>query len=255
MVNELGKDLEELVELDHGYQSSSAKNYDQSWRLVQKGYIGDADTNEKFKKLPVIDEYRFVRKNFHKAWVFYVLIIRLVTFKNPIVEVFAYVKTRQVKRVDEHQHPITHPEYNDFKSELIQQQPLVSVIIPTLNRYRYLKDVLKDLELQEYRNFEVIVVDQSEPFQNEFYEEFQLNINLIYQEEKALWLARNTAIKQSKGEYVLLFDDDSRVDKDWITQHLKTLDFLEPICLPESLFRLRGLKCPLIMPILGLVVS
>lgn len=241
MVNELGKGLEEL---DHGYQSPIAKNYDQSWRLVQKGYIGDADTYKKFKKLPVIDEYRFVRKNFHKAWVFYVLLIRLVTFKNPIVELSAYVKTRQVKRVDEHQHPITHPEYNDFKSELIQQQPLVSVIIPTLNRYRYLKDVLKDLELQEYRNFEVIVVDQSEPFQNEFYEEFQLNINLIYQEEKALWLARNTAIKQSKGEYVLLFDDDSRVDKDWITQHLKTLDFFKADLSSGVSISTQGAKVP-----------
>jgi len=241
MVNKLGKDL---VELDHGYQSSSAKNYDQSWRLVQKGYIGDADTYKKFKKLPVIDEYRFVRKNFHKAWVLYVLLIRLVTFKNPIVELFAYVKTRQVKRVDEHQKPLIYNDYSTYKSQLIQQQPLVSVIIPTLNRYPYLKDVLKDLEQQDYSNFEVIVVDQSEPFQEEFYDEFQLNINLIHQEEKALWLARNTAIKQSKGEYILLFDDDSRVDKDWITQHLKTLDFFKADLSSGVSISTQGAKVP-----------
>jgi glycosyltransferase involved in cell wall biosynthesis len=88
------------------------------------------------------------------------------------------------------------------------------------------------------------VVDQSEPFQNEFYEEFQLNINLIYQEEKALWLARNTAIKQSKGEYVLLFDDDSRVDKDWITQHLKTLDFFKADLSSGVSISTQGAKVP-----------
>jgi glycosyltransferase involved in cell wall biosynthesis len=244
IANELGKDLEELVELDQNYQSSIAKNYDQSWRLIQKGYIGDADTYKKFKKLPIIDEYRFVRKNFHKAWVLYVLLIRLVTFKNPIVEVSAYLKTSQVKRVDEHQKPLIYTDYTTYKSQLIQQQPLVSVIIPTLNRYPYLKDVLKDLEQQDYSKFEVIVVDQSEPFQEEFYDEFQLNINLIYQEEKALWLARNTAIKQSKGEYILLFDDDSRVDKDWITQHLKTLDFFQADLSSGVSISTQGAKVP-----------
>jgi glycosyltransferase involved in cell wall biosynthesis len=120
----------------------------------------------------------------------------------------------------------------------------VSVIIPTLNRYPYLKDVLKDLEQQDYSNFEVIVVDQSEPFQEEFYDEFQLNINLIHQEEKALWLARNTAIKQSKGEYILLFDDDSRVDKDWITQHLKTLDFFKADLSSGVSISTQGAKVP-----------
>ena len=104
---------------------------------------------------------------------------------------------------------------------------MVSVVIPTLNRYTYLKDVLEDLEKQDYENFEVIVVDQSEPFQKEFYDQFDLNIHLIHQEEKALWLARNTAIQKAQGEYILLFDDDSRVDTDWISQHLKALDFFQ----------------------------
>ncbi|MBZ9652091.1 glycosyltransferase family 2 protein [Psychroflexus montanilacus] len=215
------------VPKDEAYQSNEARVYDQSWRMIQKGYIGEATKYSEFESLPLVDEYRFVRKNFHKAWVLYVLLIRLASFKNPFKEVTAYFKTRQVKHVNEHQHPIDYPEYKDFQSELIQQNPLVSVIIPTLNRYSYLKDVLKDLEQQEYTNFEVIVVDQSEPFQKEFYEEFNLNINLIYQEEKALWLARNKAIKQSKGNYILLFDDDSRVDTDWITEHLKTLDYFK----------------------------
>lgn len=212
---------------DEGYSSTLAQDYDLSWRVIQKGYIGKAKTYEAFNKLPVIDEYRFIRKNFHKAWVLYVLLIRLISFKNPIREISAFIKTKSVKRVDEHQDPIQYSGYNDFKSELIQQQPLVSVIIPTLNRYKYLRDVLKDLEQQDYKNFEVIVVDQSEPFLKEFYEEFDLKINLIYQEEKALWLARNTAIQHSQGDYILLFDDDSRVDADWITQHLKTLDYFK----------------------------
>jgi glycosyltransferase involved in cell wall biosynthesis len=101
------------------------------------------------------------------------------------------------------------------------------VIIPTLNRYEYLKDVLEDLEQQDYQNFEVIIVDQSEPFQNAFYDDFKLDINLIYQEEKALWLARNTAIRESKGDIIMLSEDDVRIEKNWIGEHLKCLDFFE----------------------------
>src|SRR5690606_33773442 len=37
--------------------------------------------------------------------------------------------------------------------------------------------------------------------------------------------ARNTAIKAAKGNYLLFFDDDSRVEKDWIRQHLMALDY------------------------------
>jgi glycosyltransferase involved in cell wall biosynthesis len=242
--DQVDAELNSLVKQDQSYQSEMAKTYDQSWRLTQKGYIGQAKTYKEFKKLPVIDEYRFIRKNFHKAWVLYVLLFRLVSFKNPFKELTAYFKTRDVKRVDEHQHPIKYPGYKTFQSDLLQQQPLVSVIIPTLNRYPYLKDVLKDLERQAYSNFEVIVVDQSEPFQKEFYEEFNLNINLMYQEEKALWLARNTAIQQSKGECILLFDDDSRVDEDWITQHLKTLDFFKADLSSGVSISTQGAKVP-----------
>ena len=40
-------------------------------------------------------------------------------------------------------------------------------------------------------------------------------------------MARNKAIKESKGDYILLFDDDSRVSKDWVSNHLKCIDFFD----------------------------
>ncbi|TQD33828.1 glycosyltransferase family 2 protein [Haloflavibacter putidus] len=223
----LNKSVLQNLDKDKNYQSSLAQAYDLSWQAIQKGYIGNAKTYTHFEKLPIEDEYRFIRKNFHKAWVLYVLLLRLVSFKNPIKEIRAYRKTKNAKRQNFASTPIQYPAYNEFKSPLLEEQPLVSVVIPTLNRYAYLKDVLRDLEKQNYSNFEVIVVDQSEPFQKEFYKDFDLNLNLIYQKEKALWLARNTAIRKANGEYILLFDDDSRVEADWIEKHLKSLDFFK----------------------------
>ncbi|QQX76775.1 MULTISPECIES: glycosyltransferase family 2 protein [Aequorivita] len=207
------------------FSSKSARTYDLSWQAIQKGYIGDIETYTNFKKVPVIDEYRFLRKYFHKVWVLYVLLLRIGSFHNPIRELSAWKKSSDVKRSDYLKNPIAYQDWTQYQSSLLSQNPMVSVMIPTLNRYEYLKDVLEDLEKQYYKNFEVIIVDQSNPFQEEFYKGFHLDLRVVQQSERALWLARNRAIELSKGEYILLFDDDSRVEPDWITNHLKCLDF------------------------------
>lgn len=243
-IDQLDYQSKKNLVLDQTYQSKLAKVYDASWSLIQRGYIGNSPTYTNFQNLPVVDEYRFIRKNFHKAWVFYVLMLRLISFNNPFRELTAFFSTRNQKRIQYHKNAIDYTDYNSFQSKLIKTNPKVSVIIPTLNRYPYLKDVLLDLEQQDFKNFEVIVIDQSEPFQKEFYDEFKLDIHLIHQEEKALWLARNTAIQKSKGEYILLFDDDSRVDADWITQHLKTLDFFNADLSSGVSISTQGAKVP-----------
>ncbi|WP_417876897.1 glycosyltransferase family 2 protein, partial [Winogradskyella sediminis] len=227
LIKNLPAEVVEQLESDDQFKSDKAKAYDLSWQAVQKGYIGSADTYTQFENIPVIDNYRFSRKYFSSFWVFYVLVIRLLSFYNPITEVLGWWKTRKVSRSTYLKMPLVNEVYATFESELIKKKPLVSVIIPTLNRYPYLKDVLHDLEQQAYTHFEVIIIDQSLPFQPEFYTDFQLELQVVHQEEKALWLARNRAIKMAKGEYILLFDDDSRVDKNWISEHLKGLDFFK----------------------------
>jgi glycosyltransferase involved in cell wall biosynthesis len=221
----LPQEIVNQLDLDKRYKSAHAQAYDLSWQAIQSGYIGDAETHQDFENLPVFDEYCFISKNFNKFWVVYVLLIRLLSFKNPFKEFKAFFKTRHVKRISFVNKEIVYSGYDNFESKLIKENPIISIIIPTLNRYEYLKDVLLDLEKQTYTNFEVIIVDQSNPYDSGFYNQFNLNINLIYQEERALWLARNNAIKESKGELILLFDDDSRVNSNWIFEHIKTLDF------------------------------
>jgi GT2 family glycosyltransferase len=71
------------------------------------------------------------------------------------------------------------------------------------------------------------VVDQSDAFQRKFYETFDLLIKVIPQKEKLLWTARNKAITLTDSNYLLFFDDDSRVESDWILQHLKCIDYFK----------------------------
>jgi glycosyltransferase involved in cell wall biosynthesis len=225
IIKELPQDVQAQINEDQLFQSELAIRYDLSWQAIQIGYIGEAKTITSIESIPLVDEYYFIRKYFNPLWTYYILLIRILGFKNPIKEISAWKKSKKGKRSDYLKTPILYKNWEDYSSKLIAAQPKVSVVIPTLNRYPYLKDVLEDLEKQEYSNFEVIVVDQSEPFQKDFYDSFNLDLQVIDQREKALWLARNTAVKISKGNLLLLFDDDSRVEKDWITNHIKCIDF------------------------------
>ncbi|MGE4347069.1 MAG: glycosyltransferase family 2 protein [Flavobacteriaceae bacterium] len=228
---EILKERGVVLEKDIDYRSLEAQNRDLAWRAFQLGFISDKPQNGidiwKKTKLPVEDEYRFIRKNYHKVWSLYVLFFRLLTLKNPFREISGFLKSKSTKREDYSKNFVLHQEYQSFQSDLIQENPLVSVIIPTLNRYEYLKDVFKDLENQTYKNFEVIVVDQTDGFREEFYKGWNLNLNYWFQEEKALWKARNEAIKSAKGTYILMSEDDIRIPENLIEQHLKTIDFFK----------------------------
>lgn len=216
---------------DFGYVSNLSIERDLAWSAFQSGCISNTEENgidvwEKVK-LPIVDEYRFLRKNFHPAWVFYVLIMRLITFHSPLKELKGYWLNRKTSRVDYSVNVKATQFLLSFDSTLLNESPFISIVIPTLNRYEYLKDVFKDLELQSYKNFEVVVVDQSNPYQPDFYKGWDLKIRHWYQSERALWKARNEAIQSSNAEWILLYDDDSRVETDWIENHIKTIDYFK----------------------------
>ena len=218
------------IESDKRYASEDAIKMDKVYRALQMGVVPqDKLSLGKSDKLDTItnrnDNYIFVAKYFEKAKLVYVFLLRIICLNNPILELIGFVKALKINKIDITQNHIQYENFQIFQSSIIQSNPLVTVVIPTLNRYEYLKDVLKDLEAQDYQNFEVIVCDQTDVIPNDFYSGWKLDIQLIEQEEKTLWLARNRCIKQAKGEYILLFDDDSRIETDWIINHLKCLDF------------------------------
>jgi glycosyltransferase involved in cell wall biosynthesis len=199
----------------------------QAWNkgIIKTGSDYNIDTNNIQPSLN--DEYYFVRKYYKSFWSLYILTFRIISFHNPIKEIRAFTKNLSIQKRNLYDSIYRYEDYNKFTNDHIKSEPSISVIIPTLNRYTYLKDILKDLELQDYKNFEVIIVDQSEPFENNFYLDFKLNLNVVQQIEKALWLARNSAIKKSNSDYILLSEDDVRIPFDYINNHLKCIEYFK----------------------------
>ena len=91
--------------------------------------------------------------------------------------------------------------------------PKISVFTATYNRPECIRGLLESLELQTYRDFEVIISDdggRAETYQVARDFEGQLDIKYIWQRDKPFNQseARNLAIKLSCGEILLWSDDD-----------------------------------------------
>ncbi|WP_308687319.1 glycosyltransferase family 2 protein [uncultured Treponema sp.] len=93
----------------------------------------------------------------------------------------------------------------------MQNEPLVSVIIPTYNRGRLILDSVNSVLNQTYKNIELIVVDDCSTDDTisvlEQISDKRLKI-IRHSENKGQNAARNTGIKASTGEYIAHHDSD-----------------------------------------------
>lgn len=107
-------------------------------------------------------------------------------------------------------------------------KPFISVIIPTYNRSSLIKKNLEAFEKVEGK-FEIVVVndgstDDTGTVVRNFMKKTKLAIKYMSQKNKGPAAARNRGIKASKGEYILLVDDDMiPVRSDFLKEHISTL--------------------------------
>lgn len=224
----LPADEQAIIDVDQAYVSEDARLRDAAYQAWQKGILCTDRTKGlplPFGSLPIKDEYRFISRYFNPVWSFYVLMIRLLSFRNPFIELHSFFNTRNVKRVNIFKQIKERNYYGSFASTLVKEAPKVSIVLPTLNRYSYLRDILNDLEKQTYKNFEVIIIDQSFPFQKEFYKDFGFTLKVIHQQNPGLWTARNRGVRESSGSFIAFTEDDVRVNPDWLTQHLRCMEY------------------------------
>ncbi|MDW2884238.1 glycosyltransferase family 2 protein [Exiguobacterium artemiae] len=88
--------------------------------------------------------------------------------------------------------------------------PMVSVIIPTYNRLRELREALTALTKQIYQDFEVIILNNNGESLTSVLADFQdkLTITSIDLPENHHVRARNHGVSLANGKYILLHDDD-----------------------------------------------
>lgn len=91
--------------------------------------------------------------------------------------------------------------------------PTVSIIVPAYNVAPYLGETLDSVLAQTRADYEVVLVndgstDKTAQIVEQYRERFAGKLVYVWQENRGLAAARNTAIRTARGKYVALLDSD-----------------------------------------------
>ncbi|MEZ7498475.1 glycosyltransferase family 2 protein [Flavobacterium sp. Arc3] len=116
------------------------------------------------------------------------------------------------------------------------QQPLVSIVSVNYDQPTVTCEMLASLRKVTYPNFETLIVDNASPTTSpsiikEMYPEVQLIIS-----EKNLGFAggNNIALKQAKGDYILLLNNDTEVKPDFLDSLVELMESDKKIAIASS---------------------
>lgn len=134
--------------------------------------------------------------------------------------------------------------------------PSISVIIPTYNRAHCIKDAIDSVLNQNFKDYELIVVDDGSTDGTEnIIKEYGSCLRLIKQQNGGVSTARNTGIRAARGDWIAFLDSDDIWERDklkiqfedvkkfpQVVAHLVDADLQKDPDHYISLFELRGVS-------------
>lgn len=104
----------------------------------------------------------------------------------------------------------------------------LSIIIPNYNCEKYLVDCLKSIYNQNYKDYEVVIIDDGSTDNSvgviETYIKGKKNFKLIKQPNMNASIARNKGIQESVGDYIYFLDSDDVVTGNGLNELVKTIE-------------------------------
>ena len=93
-----------------------------------------------------------------------------------------------------------------------------SLVVAVYNRPEEMNELLDSIIQQKFKNLEIIIVDDgSDKSSREVFQKFrdQLNISYFFIENQGPALARNYGVTKSVGEWIIFFDSDCTIPKNY----------------------------------------
>lgn len=105
-------------------------------------------------------------------------------------------------------------------------EDLVSVIIPAYNAERFIGQAIQSVLDQTYTNWELVIInDGSTDNTAEIVKEFDdPRVTYIYQENRGLSAARNTAIRNANAEIIALLDSDDLWEPEFLEKMMGLIE-------------------------------
>ena len=123
--------------------------------------------------------------------------------------------------------------------------PLVSVIIPTYNRWPMLRDAVASVLTQTFQNFELIIVDDGSTDETAHeLAQYGASLRVVSQHNRGVAAARNSGVRVANGEYIAFLDSDDL----WLPKKLEVQTaFMQRneginICQTEEIWIRRGIR-------------
>ena len=111
----------------------------------------------------------------------------------------------------------------------VSKKPLISIIINCRNGSQFLKECIRSVLIQSYRNWEIIFFDNSSTDNSlDIIKNFKdKRIKIFLNKKKSflnLYDARNVAVKKTHGEFITFIDVDDIWKKNKLIEQIKLLD-------------------------------
>ncbi|MGC9031524.1 MAG: glycosyltransferase [Minisyncoccia bacterium] len=101
-----------------------------------------------------------------------------------------------------------------------QKNPFISVVIPALNEEKFLPLALESLKKQDYKNFEIIVVDNGST-DNTTKIALSFGARVIKELKKGAGAARQKGFLNAKGDIIATTDADTVLPPNWLSEIVK----------------------------------
>ncbi|MDP8012865.1 MAG: glycosyltransferase [Nanoarchaeota archaeon] len=103
----------------------------------------------------------------------------------------------------------------------MDENPLISVVIPTYNEENYIKDLLESIKQQTYKNYEIIVSDYHSTDETVKIAE-KYGAKVIEVDRAGVSAAKNEGAKNASGEIIAFIDADYILSQNVFDQVVKT---------------------------------
>ena len=104
----------------------------------------------------------------------------------------------------------------------MNNDPLISIIIPCFNAEKTLENCLQSVVQQSYANLEIIIIDDGSTDETSLiYNKFQSNderILVLKQQNSGVSKARNTGVKAATGDYICFVDSDDWAELNYCSE-------------------------------------
>lgn len=223
--------LRQIGSLLTGFDSIEAAGLELGHRYIRSGvfvrHVPRLVTANQITQPPVHisleDQLKFIAACYGRKWLYWSGLRAVLSGHASLTGII-----RALKKAREFSgRPKNQPYIHSLEEPQPSAQPArVSVLIPTVNRYPYLRTLLDQLRRQTIKPTEIIVVDQTplsardERLQRDFAD---LPLRWFYLEHAGQCSSRNLGLAKAIGDYILFLDDDDEIPDNLIASHLTNL--------------------------------